>query len=140
MATRTAGLRAIRQGWKDPFYRAPVKPVYVPPTNEEIAERQRQNEALMARVFAEADQRHPKIVDREARVAVAGDTDLNHDNVEAAAVDHDARDTADLDRSRVLLANCIMNCGTRIYEGDEYHVSAACEFFCPACAKAEALS
>ncbi|WP_193336196.1 hypothetical protein [Devosia beringensis] len=80
-----------------------------------------------------------KIADREARVAVEGDTDLNHDNVEGAPVDHYARNTADLDRSRVHLANCIMNCGTRIYEGDNFLVvPPSDEFYCAECSQAGA--
>lgn len=78
-----------------------------------------------------------KVADWRARVAVEGNTDLNHDNIEGP-VDRYSLDTADLDGSRVLLANCIMNCGTRIYEGDEHHVAPNDEFFCSECAKAEA--
>lgn len=77
-----------------------------------------------------------RVDDWRARIAVEGDTDLNHDNLEAP-VDHYARDTADLDRSRVLLANCIMGCGTRIYEGDDHMVVPPNdEFYCAECAKA----
>lgn len=76
-----------------------------------------------------------KVADWRARIAVEGNTDLNHDNLEPAA-DHR---TTDLDRSRALLANCIMNCGTRIYEGDDYVVVPPNdEFYCAECAKAEA--
>lgn len=56
----------------------------------------------------------------------------------APSVDHYALDTADLDRSRVHLANCIMNCGTRIYEGDDHLVVPPNdEFYCAACAATE---
>jgi hypothetical protein len=79
-----------------------------------------------------------KVADWRARIAVEGNTDLNHDNVEAP-VDHYALDTADLDRSRVHLANCIMGCGTRIYEGDDHVVVPPNdEFYCAQCAKDEA--
>ena len=57
----------------------------------------------------------------------------------AARIDHYALDTADLDRSRVLLANCIMGCGTRIYEGDSHVVSPEDEFFCSQCAAASVI-
>lgn len=40
---------------------------------------------------------------------------------------------SDLDPSRVHLANCIMNCGTRIYEGDDYRLAPNDEFYCAAC-------
>ncbi|UJW87928.1 hypothetical protein [Devosia sp. SL43] len=80
-----------------------------------------------------------KVDDWRARVAVEGNTDLNHDNLEPAPVDYYARDTADLDRSRVHLANCIMNCGTRIYAGDDHVVVPPNdEFYCFDCARTEA--
>lgn len=55
-----------------------------------------------------------------------------------ARVDYHALDTADLDPNRVHLANCIMGCGTRIYEGDVYVVvQPNDEFHCSKCAPTE---
>jgi len=45
-------------------------------------------------------------------------------------IDYHALDTADLDRTRVHLANCI-ECHARIYEGDHYRVTVRTdEFYC----------
>lgn len=80
------GLRKVGSGWKGPFYRARPKPVPVMPTAEEVAQRMADNERFTQRMLSElrANRGLDKIKDREARIAVEGDTDLNHDNIEAA--------------------------------------------------------
>lgn len=80
------GLRKVGGGWKDPFYRARPKPVLVMPTPEEVAQRRADNERFTQRMLAEmgANSGVNKLKDIEARTAVEGDTDLNHDNIEAA--------------------------------------------------------
>lgn len=80
------GLRKVGGGWKGPFSRARPKPVSVVPTPEEVAQRIADNERFTQRMLSElgANRGLDKIKDREARIAVEGDTDLNHDNIEAA--------------------------------------------------------
>lgn len=87
--TRTAGLRTHKQGWKDrSLYRPRHTPSAVINFSEE--EREAQNaaliEAMTARLNpANGQQALNKLVDREARISVEGDTDLNHDNLEDPA-------------------------------------------------------
>ena len=82
------GLKTVTNALRHPLYtpRGLKRRVPPPPTEAEIAERRaagdREAEAMLVRMAANFG--HPKVVDREARVAVEGDTDLNHDNVEAA--------------------------------------------------------
>lgn len=63
----------------------------VVPTPEELEAKRQANDDQIAAIFAEADRKDrerrsqrglTRIVDAEARVAVEGDTDLNHDNLE----------------------------------------------------------
>jgi hypothetical protein len=98
---------AIVGGWKDPNYRAPVKRAPVARTPEQIKAEQAERDDFMRSMAAswgvapedvdlwindpvayrhKIDQQRAltKIEDRKARTAVEGDTDLNHDNVEAA--------------------------------------------------------
>lgn len=109
--SRRVGFKTISHSWKDPFYRKPPKPMAIARTPEQIAEAEDKRKDMMRgfgrqlgvpeadlEVFAAGngayrdllDEREAqaraltKIADREARVAVEGDTDLNHDNVEAA--------------------------------------------------------
>lgn len=87
-----SGLRKSSGGYKHPLYARPAKrKVSVVPslTPEEIAEKRAKSDAFIAEFMERAGWNKPspaleKIADREARVAVEGDTDLNHDNVEAA--------------------------------------------------------
>ena len=87
------GLRKSSGGYKHPLYARPAKrKVSVVPTltPEEIAEKRAKSDAFIADFVERAGWNKPatpaqaKVADREARVAVEGDTDLNHDNVEAA--------------------------------------------------------
>ncbi|QDZ10555.1 hypothetical protein [Devosia ginsengisoli] len=57
-----------------------------PLTAEQVEENGRKSDELIARFFEThgVNTGLEKIKDREARTAVEGDTDLNHDNVEAA--------------------------------------------------------
>lgn len=67
----------------DPFYKGkPKRPASPRLTDEEIAARRAANDAFIAAFFESRGMTILK--DREARVAVEGDTDLNHDNVEPA--------------------------------------------------------
>ena len=65
------------------------RPALVIPTPEEAAAKRAASDKLMADFIEKAGWNKPrdplaKLKDREARVAVEGDTDLNHDNVEGA--------------------------------------------------------
>lgn len=74
MAQRIAGLKSSRVGWKNPLYSRPrVAKTYPSPSEEEQRRRQEQMDGFLT-----------MIRDREARVAVEGDTDGNHDNFEPA--------------------------------------------------------
>lgn len=96
-----AGLKAIRTDWANPFFR---KPKVKATTPERTPEQRAAYEATMAKIdahfnrplepgergYAGPAEANPqqraltKLVDREARIAVEGDTDSNHDNIEAA--------------------------------------------------------
>lgn len=95
MARLPNGLRKSRGDYMHPLYAgkpkpaAPVLKVYSPEEVEKLrAIRDAEADAFIARQSAKYREpitdTHPKIVDRAARVAVEGDTDLNHDNAEAA--------------------------------------------------------
>jgi len=74
--------------WDRPrIKRATPAPVSKSP--EQLAEERAKSDAAIAEFIEQAGWNKPrdalgKIIDREARVAVEGDTDLNHDNVEGA--------------------------------------------------------
>lgn len=101
MSRLPKGLRKVAGGWNDPFRRVrqlrTVAPAAPARTQEEIdaafeAKRietdefiKRQTADFNAYVETVRQSRGlAKLVDAEARVAVEGDTDLNHDNVEGA--------------------------------------------------------
>lgn len=95
MARMPNGLRKSRGDYMHPLYASKPKPaaapvkVYSPEEVERLrAIRDAEADAFIARQSAKYRQpltdTHPKVADRAARVAVEGDTDLNHDNVEAA--------------------------------------------------------
>lgn len=74
-----AGLKTSRGGWCHPLYARSKRatPPVAAFTPEEIAARR-------AAVELDTEKFLARIADREARIAVEGDTDMNHDNVEAA--------------------------------------------------------
>lgn len=65
--------------------RAPAYPIKLL-TEEEIQQRREDNDRFCERMLREmgANKGLSLVKNREARIAVEGDTDLNHDNVEAA--------------------------------------------------------
>jgi len=89
MARLPNGLRKVASGgWRSMYSldkpRLP-RVLELPPTEEQLQQRQK----LMDDYVEQAGWNKPrdplaKLKDREARVAVEGDTDMNHDNVEAA--------------------------------------------------------
>jgi hypothetical protein len=82
--SRRAGLKTLRHGWQDPFYRPKQQAAPQAPMTPEQKAR---HEQLIADFLDRAGCNSPalnRIKDMEARVAVEGDTDLNHDNIEAA--------------------------------------------------------
>lgn len=88
MARLSAGLRIARGGYMHPLYlhrRSGAAQAEVV-SEEQAARRREDNERFAARMVAEmeASRGLSKLVDREARAAVEGDTDLNHDNIEVA--------------------------------------------------------
>ena len=98
MSRLPSGLRKLGGRWMDPNYRKPMKRAAPKPmTTEEVEAYRNRTDIEMAafieRQSADFDayvervrqsQALARIVDSEARVSVEGDTDLNHDNVEAA--------------------------------------------------------
>jgi hypothetical protein len=94
-----AGLKTVRSDWANPFWRRPNS---APATRERTPEEKAAYDAIMAKAEnhfnrplepGERGYKGPvdeppqqralsKIVDREARIAVEGDTDSNHDNLE----------------------------------------------------------
>jgi len=74
-----AGLKTSRGGYRHPLYARTkrAKPPVVWPSADETAVRKDAADRDTERFLA-------LLADREARIAVEGDTDLNHDNVEAA--------------------------------------------------------
>ena len=95
------GLRKVAGGWNDPFRRksrlksvAPAAPARTPEEIEAAFEAKRiETDEFIRRSTADFNsyveqvrqsKALAKIVDAEARVAIEGDTDLNHDNVEGA--------------------------------------------------------
>lgn len=82
--SRRAGLKTLRHGWQDPFYRPKQKaPQLQQTTPESLAATDRMIADFLERTGCNS-RGLTKLVDREARVAVEGDTDFNHDNIEAA--------------------------------------------------------
>jgi len=80
-----AGLRKVRGDWANPLFAKPraKPPVFL--TGEQRAayeERLAELEAGWSRPVEPQTRAIEKIVDREARIAVEGDTDSNHDNME----------------------------------------------------------
>lgn len=78
----------------------------------------------------------PKI-ELNARIARPGWVRWGYEAPEtekAPLIDYFALDTADLDRSRTLVANCI-ECRARIYDGDSYTVTPEDKHFCDRCFK-----
>jgi hypothetical protein len=82
--SRRAGLKTLRHGWQDPDYRKSSKPklVAVPKTPEQLAADKKFMDDYLDRMGCNTPALN-RIKDMEARVAVEGDTDLNHDNIEA---------------------------------------------------------
>ena len=88
----TPGLRKITPGWKDDsiYPRKKRRPAFVPLTEEQKQAQLEAAERSTARFLADMNARFAqngqrsleKLVDRTARDAVEGDTDLNHDNLE----------------------------------------------------------
>jgi hypothetical protein len=83
------GVRTVKSAWRNPLY-APkprisgTRPTIVV-TDEVAAERRAASDRLVARMLSDMENAATRrIADRDARIAVEGDTDLNHDNVEAA--------------------------------------------------------
>lgn len=95
MARLPNGMQKSRGDYRHPLYaRAGLSPVAIArtPSPDDAAAIRAKNEADMD-AFIESQSAdlnayvlsvHPKVADRDARIAVEGDTDLNHDNVEAA--------------------------------------------------------
>jgi hypothetical protein len=82
--SRIAGLKTLRHAWQDTDYRPkPKAPLPQPKTPEQLAAEDRRIAEFLERSGCNRPALN-KIIDREARVAVEGDTDLNHDNIEAA--------------------------------------------------------
>lgn len=87
MVRMPAGLRKARGDYMNPLYRRPAKaPAAVVASEEEISRRREDNARFEARMISEmeASRGLGRLVDREARAAVEGDTDLNHDNIEVS--------------------------------------------------------
>lgn len=81
MTDRRYSLGGAGRDYNSRTFREPVL------TEQQRAERQARNDKLLADFIEKAGWNKPrdtfgKIIDREARVAVEGDTDSNHDNLE----------------------------------------------------------
>lgn len=101
MSRLPKGLRKVAGGWNDPFRRvrqlrtvAPAAPARSQEELDAAYEAKRlETEEFIRRSTADFNsyveqvrqsKALAKLVDAEARVAIEGDTDLNHDNVEGA--------------------------------------------------------
>ena len=85
MARMPSGLRKAAGGWRNPLDKR-REPIQQPQRSPEDAAATREFYRKLREdlIRQQSNPSLDKVVDSYARVAVEGDTDMNHDNVEAA--------------------------------------------------------